>query len=154
MRNERSSDRVWLSLGRRGMTRSEPRGQNQPVVVVTGPTAAGKTGLAIDLALRFDAEILTADSMQVYRHMDIGTAKPLLEERARLPHHLFDVVEPNGDYSAGLYATEAREIAARIHAKGRVVLLVGGTGLYIRAFLEGLVRTGGADPELRDALEK
>ncbi len=136
------------------MTGSEPSGPGRPVVVVTGPTAAGKSGLAIELALRFDGEIVNADSMQVYRHMDIGTAKPSLEERGRLPHHMFDIVDPNGNYNAGRYAADAREIAARIHARGRLVVLVGGTGLYIRAFLEGLVQTGGADPELRQALER
>jgi tRNA dimethylallyltransferase len=134
------------------MTISE---KGSPVVVVTGPTAAGKTRIAIELALRFDGEILNADSMQVYRFMDVGTAKPSLEERARLPHHLFDVVNPDDDYSAGRYTADARTVASDIHARGRLVVLVGGTGLYIRAFLEGLATTaGGADAELRDALER
>ena len=123
------------------------------VVVVTGPTSAGKTRVAIDLALRFDAEIVNADSMQVYRFMDIGTAKPTLEQRARAPHHLLDVVAPDERYSAGRYAREARAAAARIHAAGRRVLLVGGTGLYIRAFLEGLLPGGAADAGLRAELE-
>jgi tRNA dimethylallyltransferase len=125
-----------------------------PVVVVTGPTAAGKTQLAIEIALRFGGEVVNADSMQVYRYMDIGTAKPTPEERARVPHHLFDVVNPDADYSAGRYAAEGRRMAAEIHARGNAVVLAGGTGLYIRAFLEGLVRDGGADPELRDRLER
>jgi len=124
-----------------------------PVVVVTGPTSAGKTALAIELALRFDAEIVNADSMQVYRFMDIGTAKPSLEQRARAPHHLLDVVAPDVHYSAGRYAREARAAAAGIHARGRVVLLTGGTGLYIRAFLEGLLAGGEANAELRAELE-
>jgi tRNA dimethylallyltransferase len=125
-----------------------------PVVVVTGPTGAGKTPIALALAERFAAEIVNADSMQVYRHLDVGTAKPSLEQRARVPHHLFDVVTPDVPYSAGRYAREAREAAVRIHARGAAVLLVGGTGLYIRAFLHGLVDVGGADDELRRALEK
>lgn len=125
-----------------------------PVVVVTGPTASGKTALGIEIAERFDGEIVNADSMQVYRYMDIGTAKPTPAERARVPHHLFDIVDPDADYSAGRYATDARRVAADIHARGRVVVLVGGTGLYIRAFLEGLVSDGGADPELRERLER
>jgi len=124
-----------------------------PVVVVTGPTSAGKTRTAIELALRFDAEIVNADSMQVYRFMDLGTAKPTLEQRARAPHHLIDVVAPDERYSAGRYAAEARAAAARIHAAGRCVLLVGGTGLYIRACLEGLLPGGAAHPGLRAELE-
>lgn len=120
-----------------------------PVVVVTGPTASGKTAAALGLARRFDAEIVSADSMQVYRHLDIGTAKPSLAERAEVPHHLIDVVAPDVEYNAGRYAREARSAAAAIHRHGRLVLLVGGTGLYIRAFLEGLLDQGGADPELR-----
>ena len=127
--------------------------QRPPVVVVTGPTSAGKTTLAIELALRFDGEIVNADSMQVYRFMDIGTAKPTLEQRARVPHHLLDVVTPDARYSAGRYAHAARAAAAQIHARGKLVLLVGGTGLYIRACLEGLLDAGEADPELRAELE-
>ncbi len=124
-----------------------------PVIVLTGPTAAGKSSLAITLAERFDAEIINADSMQVYRYMDIGSAKPSLEQRARVPHHLFDVVTPDSDYNAGRYAEDARRVAREIHKRGRPVFLTGGTGLYIRAFLEGLVGTGAAQPELRERLE-
>jgi tRNA dimethylallyltransferase len=128
--------------------------QKKPaVIVLTGPTAAGKSSLALDLARRFDAEIINADSMQVFRFMDIGTAKPGLEERATVPHHLFDVANPDDEYSAGRYAGEARAAAAEIHGAGKLVMLVGGTGLYIRAFLEGLIATGGADREFRDRLE-
>jgi tRNA dimethylallyltransferase len=124
-----------------------------PVVVVTGPTASGKTELAIALAERFDGEIVNADSMQVYRYMDIGTAKPSLEERGRVPHHLFDIVTPDADYNAGRYGQDARRVAREIQARGKLVVLCGGTGLYIRAFLEGLVGAGGAQEELREALE-
>ena len=124
------------------------------VIVLTGPTAVGKSSLALDLARCFDAEIVNADSMQVFRFMDIGTAKPGLEERAAVPHHLFDVANPDDEYSAGRYAGEARAAAAKIHAAGKLVMLVGGTGLYIRAFLAGLIATGGADSEFRDQLEK
>lgn len=135
------------------MTSSFNPSLRPPVVVVTGPTASGKSGLAVELALRFEGEIVNADSMQVFRFMDIGTAKPGPEARARVPHHLYDVVSPNEDYSAGRYAQEARAAAERIHERGRVVFLTGGTGLYIRAFLEGLVETGRADRVLRDRLE-
>ncbi|MGH0029053.1 MAG: tRNA (adenosine(37)-N6)-dimethylallyltransferase MiaA [Myxococcota bacterium] len=124
-----------------------------PVVVVTGPTATGKTPLALELALRFGGEIVNADSMQVFRFMDIGTAKPSAEQRAQVPHHMLDVVTPDVPYSAGKYATAARAAAARVHARGHVPLLTGGTGLYIRAFLEGLIDSAEADPELRAELE-
>ena len=127
---------------------------HRPVVVVTGPTASGKSRLGVELALRFGGEIINADSMQVYRFMEIGTAKPSLEERARVPHHLYDIVNPDGDYNAGRFAKDAREVAARIHGRGRAVFLVGGTGLYIRAFLNGLLALGGADSELRRQLER
>jgi tRNA dimethylallyltransferase len=128
--------------------------QKPPVVVVTGPTASGKTPLAIEIAQRFGGEIVNADSMQVFRYMDIGTAKPSLEQRAQVPHHLLDVVTPEVPYSAGRYAEEARKVAAEIHARDKIVVLTGGTGLYIRAFLEGLLEAGEADPELRAELEE
>ena len=133
------------------MTREAQPG---PVVVVTGPTASGKTSLGIEIARRFGGEIVNADSMQVYRYMDIGTAKPTPAERATLPHHLFDIVDPDAHYSAGRYAADARRVADAIHGRGGAVVLVGGTGLYIRAFLDGLVSDGGADPELRQRLER
>jgi tRNA dimethylallyltransferase len=122
-------------------------------VVVTGPTASGKSALALDLAERFEGEIVNADSMQVFRYMDIGTAKPSAEERARIPHHVYDVANPDEPYSAGRYAKDARAAACQIHERGRVVFLTGGTGLYIRAFLDGLIETGDVDPGLRSRLE-
>ena len=127
--------------------------QRPPVVVVTGPTASGKTPLAIELALRFRGEIVNADSMQVFRFLEIGTAKPSLAERARVPHHLIDVVTPDQTYSAGRYARDARAAIAAIHARGGVPLLTGGTGLYIRAALHGLIDGVEADEELREQLE-
>jgi tRNA dimethylallyltransferase len=130
------------------------RTEKPPVVVVTGPTASGKTPVAIEIARRIGGEIVNADSMQVYRYMDVGTAKPSLEQRAQVPHHLLDVVTPDVAYSAGRYAEEARKAAAEIHARGKIVVLTGGTGLYIRAFLEGLLETGEADPEFRADLEE
>ena len=136
------------------MALAVPERERPPVVVVTGPTASGKTPLAIRVAERIGGEIVNADSVQVYRYLDIGTAKPTPAARARVPHHLLDVVTPDVAYSAGRYAREARAAAALIHARGRPVVLTGGTGLYIRAFLEGLVPGGAADPELRGRLEK
>ena len=129
-------------------------GARRPVVVVTGPTGGGKSALAIELCRRFGGEVVNADSMQVYRYMDIGTAKPSLEERAAAPHHVFDIVTPDQRFSAGQYVEQARRAAAAIHERGKVVFLTGGTGLYIRAFLSGLIAAGEADPELREALER
>ena len=134
------------------MSEASPR--QESVIVVAGPTAAGKSGVAIDLALRFGGEIVNADSMQVYQGLDIGTAKSSLADRARVPHHLLDVVPPNVVYNAGRYSREARSAAAAIHARGGVVFLTGGTGLYIRAFLDGLIQDGDPDPELRALLER
>jgi tRNA dimethylallyltransferase len=133
---------------------STPPAIRPPVVVVTGPTGSGKSSLAIELAERFEGEIVNADSMQVFRYMDIGSAKPSMEERERVPHHLFDIVDPDEPYSAGRYAEEARAAAAQIHARGHVVFLTGGTGLYIRAFLDGLIKTEVVDPGLRKRLEE
>ncbi len=135
------------------MANEQTSTRRPPVVVVTGPTASGKSALALEIALRLDGEIVNADSMQVFRFMNIGTAKPSAEDRLRVPHHLFDVVDPDEPYSAGRYAQEARAAAAAIHARGRRVVLVGGTGLYIRAFLDGLIETGRATPGLRARLE-
>lgn len=123
------------------------------VIVVAGPTAAGKTEVALHLAERAGGEIINADSMQVYRWMDVGTAKPSLVERARVPHHLIDVVSPDVQYNAGRFAEEAREAASQIRASGRRVFLVGGTGLYVRAFLEGFSAEVPRNDDLRRDLE-
>lgn len=122
------------------------------VVVICGPTAAGKTALAIDLARSFGGEIIGADSMQIYRQMDIGTAKPTPEERSLVPHHMIDVCDPDAVFDAAQYARMAREVAARLLEKGVLPFVVGGTGLYLRAFLYGLFEEGGADPGLRERL--
>ncbi len=134
---------------------SKPASVEKPrVVIVTGPTASGKTELGIRLAEEFDGEIINADSMQVYRFLDIGTAKATPEQRARVPHHLLDIVKPNTVYSAGTYAQDAACAAEAILARGKRVFLVGGTGLYIRAFLYGLIDAGGADAHFRNRLEE
>jgi len=132
------------------MSTPDPR---PAVVVVTGPTATGKTPLAIELAQRFGGEILNADSVQVYRFMDIGTAKPTPAQRAQVPHHLLDLVTPDVPYSAGRYAQAAHRTIADVRARGRLPILAGGTGLYLRAVLEGLIAIGPPDPELRAELE-
>ena len=122
--------------------------------MIAGPTASGKSRVAIELALRFGGEIVNADSMQVYQGLDIGTAKPSLAERARVPHHLLDVVPPTSPTTP--VATRARR-ALRPRRSTRAAAaccLTGGTGLYIRAFLEGLIDDGEPDPALRAHLER
>jgi tRNA dimethylallyltransferase len=122
--------------------------------VVAGPTASGKTALAIALARRVGGEIVNADSQQVYRGLDVGTAKPSAEERAAAPHHLLDVVEPGEGMDAVRFAALADAAIADIAARGRVPIVAGGTGLYLRALLHGVVEAPGRDPALRARLEE
>jgi tRNA dimethylallyltransferase len=129
-----------------------PPGQRPRVLALVGPTGTGKSEIAAVLARRIGAEIISADSVQVYRGMDIGTAKPLPELRAEIPHHMIDVVEPDDAMSAGRYAELARRAARDALARGRPLLLCGGTGLYARAFAGGLIGAGDPDPELRASL--
>ena len=124
-----------------------------PVVVLIGPTAVGKTELALTLAKRFEAEIIGADSMQIYRYMDIGTAKPTEEERAQAPHHLVDFVDPDEDYQAARYGADGFETCQGIVRRGRLPLVVGGTGLYIRALVEGLFDVEAAPDHIRSQLQ-
>ncbi|MCD6294575.1 MAG: tRNA (adenosine(37)-N6)-dimethylallyltransferase MiaA [Deltaproteobacteria bacterium] len=122
------------------------------IIVIAGPTASGKTGLAVALALSLGGEIINADSMQVYRHMDVGTAKPTLEERRGVIHHLLDVVDPDEDFNAATYREMALPLAKGICAKNVPCFIVGGTGLYIRSLLGGLVELPPSDPMLRERL--
>jgi tRNA dimethylallyltransferase len=122
------------------------------VIAVVGPTAAGKSDLAVELALRIGGEIVNADSMQLYRGMDVGTAKLDMAERRGVPHHLLDIWDVTEAASVADYQRAARETIARIHERGRVPLLVGGSGLYVRAVLDDLDFPG-TDPELRARLE-
>lgn len=122
------------------------------VIVVCGPTASGKTAVGIELAAALGGEIISADSMQVYRYMDIGTAKPTRVERAAAAHHLIDVVAPDEPFDAARYALLAREKVAELHRRGRVPLVVGGTGLYIKSLLHGLFRSDASDPAVRRRL--
>jgi tRNA dimethylallyltransferase len=108
------------------------------VLALVGPTASGKTALSLALAGALDAEVVSADSRMVYRWMDVGTAKPSEAERGGVPHHLLDVVDPDEPYSVALYQQQALAAIARIHRRGRLPLLVGGTGLYVRAVCDGL----------------
>ena len=110
----------------------------KPLLIVCGPTASGKTRLAIDLALRFGGEVVSADSMQVYKGMDIGTAKPTKQEMRGVLHHLIDMLRPDEDFSVAQYAQLARKIIADIHARGKLPILAGGTGLYIKAIADNI----------------
>lgn len=123
------------------------------LIVLAGPTASGKTSTGLALAARFPLEIVNADSMQVFRGMDIGTAKPSPEERRLVPHHLIDVADPAEGYSAGRFVAEARAAMDGIYERGRFPLVVGGTGMYIRALLRGLDPLP-ADAGVREALER
>ena len=122
-------------------------------ILLLGPTASGKSAVALALAERLPVEIVSVDSAQVYRGMDIGTAKPDAAERARVPHHLIDVVDPTDGYSAGRFRDEALRLVPEIHARGRVPLLAGGTMLYFRALIEGIADLPKSDPALRAEIE-
>ncbi len=108
------------------------------VIVVAGPTASGKSDLAINLAQKFEGELICSDSMQVYRRLDIGTAKPTKKEQQLVPHHQIDLIDPNENYSAGKYEKDATIIISKIYERGNIPILVGGTGLYFRALMYGI----------------
>jgi tRNA dimethylallyltransferase len=122
-------------------------------LVIAGPTASGKSAVALEIAERYGGEIVNADSRQIYRFMDVGTAKPSVAERRRVPHHLFDVVTPDVRFDVSRYRDLARAAVAEIAARGRLPIVVGGTGLYIRALARGLFRGPVASPRLRRVLE-
>ncbi|MGA7259060.1 MAG: tRNA (adenosine(37)-N6)-dimethylallyltransferase MiaA [Terracidiphilus sp.] len=121
-------------------------------VILLGPTGSGKTALSLALAERFGGEIVSSDSVAVYRGMDLGTAKPGAEERARVPHHLIDVAEPDEAFTAGAYSRMARAALRSIAARGRLPIVTGGTGLYLRALTEGLFAGPERREDLRDRL--
>ncbi len=121
-------------------------------VILLGPTCVGKTSASVMLAKYFDTEIISTDSMQIYRHMDIGTAKPGIEERRGVKHHMIDIVEPHESYSTGRYIEDVGPVIDSIVNKGKTPLLVGGTGLYIRAMTEGLFSAPDTDWAIRDRL--
>ena len=122
------------------------------LVVLLGPTASGKTSLSLALAERFNGEIVSCDSVALYREFDIGTAKPTPAERASVPHHLIDVVDPTEAVTAGDYARRARETLAEIRGRQKLAIMVGGTGLYLRALLDGLFAGPHRSEELRERL--
>lgn len=125
----------------------------QKILVICGPTASGKSELALRLAKALDAEIVNADSMQVYRGLDIGTAKPSKEDLNSVPHHLIDIIPPDQPFSAADFADAADAAIEEIKSRGRQVIIAGGTGLYIRALVRGLVDSPGGNTLLRQALQ-
>ena len=128
-------------------------GEKPAVIAVAGPTASGKSDLGLKLAQRLGGEIICMDSMQIYRRMDIGTAKPTAQERALLPHHMLDVADPTEAYAVADYAVAAERVIAEILSRGRTPILVGGTGLYLKALMDGLSLGGaGGDERLRAEL--
>ena len=133
---------------------TQPEPPHPPVIVITGATATGKTAAALGLARAFDGEIVSADSRQLYRGMDIGTAKPTTAERALVPHHLIDILDPDEDFSLAQYQALAYAAIDAVHARRRLPLLVGGTPLYVNAVVEGWrIPRAAPDPALRAALE-
>src|SRR5262244_239654 len=124
-----------------------------PLVVIAGPTGVGKTASAVALARRAPLEVISADSRQVYRGMNVATGKPTPEEQAAVAHHLIDVVDPDDRYHAERFARDAREIITAIRKRGRLPAVVGGTGFYIRALLRGLDPAPPADPAFRRELD-
>ena len=127
--------------------------QEKRVIILVGPTGVGKTGVSILLAKALETEIISADSMQTYRHTDIGTAKPSQDQLREVPHHLIDILSPKESFSAGLFYKEAVRIIDDLHGRRKVPLVVGGTGLYIRTLTGGLFKGPSADLVLREKLK-
>lgn len=123
------------------------------VILLLGPTGVGKTGMSLLLAKELETEIISADSMQIYRHMDIGTAKPSAEERKRIRHHMIDIAEPSEAYSAGRYLDDVAPIIESLCMMGKIPVIVGGTGLYIKAMTDGLFSGPSSDLDLRAKLQ-
>ena len=129
--------------------------KNNKVIAIVGATASGKTAYAVELAQKIDGEIISADSRYVYKGLDIGTAKPGIDERKGIPHYMIDIVEPDFNYSAGLYAKQAKECIKEILSRGKTPIVAGGTGLYIRVLLENYdLPNIEPDYKLRDELAK
>ncbi len=126
----------------------------QKILILVGPTGVGKTDLSLGLAEKFQAEIISMDSMQIYRHMDIGTAKPTLAERCRVPHHLVDYVEPDEIYHVSRFVHDARQAIEEISSRGLLPILVGGTGLYMRGLLEGVFELPVIPAEVREKVRQ
>ena len=127
---------------------------DSPLIAIVGPTGSGKTALAISLAEGFDGEVVSCDSVAVYREFEIGTAKPTREERDRVPHHMIDIASPDEEITAGDYARRARVVLNDIKSRGKLPIIAGGTGLYLRALIEGLFAGPGRSEEMRDRLRE
>ena len=127
---------------------------DHPAIAIVGPTASGKSRLAAALALRFGGEVVGCDAFQVYRHMDIGTAKVSMAERQAVPHHMLDLVDPDRDFSAGDYQRLARDAIRGVTARGRLPVVAGGTGFYLRALIDGLFEGPGRSEELRARMRR
>ncbi len=126
----------------------------KPVLAILGPTASGKSRLALGVAERRPAEIVTVDSAQVFSGLDVGTAKPTADERAQVPHHLLDVLPPSRQWTAADFAEAAERVVNEIHARGRLPILCGGTGLWYRALVHGIFHAPPIDPEVRDEVRR
>ena len=124
------------------------------IVIILGPTAVGKSALALDLAEQLDGEIVNADSQQVYRYLDIGSGKPSMADRERVRHHLIDVVNPDQEFNAAMFRHLASEVIYQIDERERNAIVCGGTGLYLKALTRGLFEGPAQDPEIRRSLEK
>jgi tRNA dimethylallyltransferase len=131
-----------------------PAPEKPKVIVICGPTGVGKTSIGIELARAFGGEIISADSMQIYRYMDIGTAKPTSEELALIPHHMIDIIDPDEDFDAVQFSDRARPLIAEIEKRNRIPIVVGGTGLYIKSLLYGIFKSESIDPKIRSRLRK
>ncbi len=131
-----------------------PSSSLPPVILLAGPTAVGKTQLALEIAHRLGTEIINCDSMQVYRYMEIGTAKPTPEERALVAHHLLDVADPDEPFDAARYAELARPVIESLRNRGKVPLVVGGTGLYMKVLTRGICPAAPRDPAIREQLRR
>ncbi len=127
---------------------------NTPIIVLVGPTAIGKTALSFQLADRFDCEIISMDSMQVYRHMDIGTAKPSIKEQQNCPHHLVDIVDPDEQYNAARFVEDCLDAIGKISSREKIPLITGGTGLYLSSLLNGLCEIIHVSDEVRAGLKE
>lgn len=129
------------------MTTNKPK-----LVVILGPTAVGKSKLGTEVAKRISGEMVNADSLQIYRYLDIGTAKPSRDERKQIPHHLIDIVDPDEEFNAGIYRKSAKLLIQELHSKSTKIIIVGGTYLYVRVLLHGIIDKISADREIRGNL--
>ncbi|RLC48355.1 MAG: tRNA (adenosine(37)-N6)-dimethylallyltransferase MiaA [Candidatus Cloacimonadota bacterium] len=123
-----------------------------PLIVIQGPTGAGKSAFAFNLAEKLNTEIISADSRQIYKLLNIGTAKPSIEEQKQIKHHLIDIINPDAEYSAGDFARDAKEIISKLHKNNKIPIIAGGTGFYIKALLDGIFKSPDVPRELRKKL--